>query len=62
MNGQQPKQDGQRLETVNAPGDATPALNAPAQDIGGPYPSYADKSTEIYPLPAFVTREMTPSC
>lgn len=61
MNDQQPKQAGQRLETDRMPDDATPALNAPAQDTG-PCTSYADKSTEIYPLPVFVTREMSPSC
>jgi hypothetical protein len=61
MNDQQPKPAGQRLEADRVPGDATPALNAPAQDAG-PCPSYANTSTEMYPLPAFVTREMPPSC
>lgn len=60
MNVQQQKQAGQRLETDGRPSDATPALNMPAQD-NGPCPSYADKSTEIYPLPAFVTREIAPT-
>lgn len=60
MNNPPPKQAGQQLEADRVPGDATPALNAPAQDTG-PCPSYADTSTEIYPLPAFVTWEIAPT-
>jgi hypothetical protein len=56
-----PKQAGQRPKADRVPGEAKPDLDAPAQDTG-PCPSYADTSTEIYPLPAFVTREMSPSC
>lgn len=60
MNNPQPKA-GQELEVDGVPGDTTPALSTPEQDTGL-CPSYARKSAEICPLPAFVTREMSPSC
>lgn len=61
MNNPPPKQASQQLEADRVPSEAKPDLDAPAQDTA-PCPSYADTSTEIYPLPAFVTREMSPSC
>jgi hypothetical protein len=61
MNNPPPKQAGQQLEAGRMPGEAKPDLDAPAQDTS-PCPSYADTSAEIHPLPAFVTREMSPSC
>jgi len=51
MNNPQPKQAGQQLQADHVPGDATPDLDAPVREVG-PCPSYADTSTEIYPLPA----------
>ncbi|MDZ4145180.1 MAG: hypothetical protein U1D29_11740 [Burkholderiales bacterium] len=60
MNDQQPKQARQPFETDRVPDDPA-ALNAPAQGTG-PCPSYASTSTEIFPLPTFVTREIPPSC